>query len=156
MRIFAPSKALQCAEVTRDFARCLVATAAPPPAPHAPGAAAPPPPPSPAAPPDGVVAGFVVGWLVAGELQVLELAVHPDHRRKGLGAALLARLMADCGCDASAPATLEVRAGNAAALALYTRLGFVEAGRRRRYYADESDAVLMTRPPGPLAPPLGA
>jgi ribosomal protein S18 acetylase RimI-like enzyme len=85
------------AEVTRDFARCLVATAAPPPAPHAPGAAAPPPPPSPAAPPDGVVAGFVVGWLVAGELQVLELAVHPDHRRKGLGAALLARLMADCG-----------------------------------------------------------
>lgn len=53
-------------------------------------------------------------------------------------------------CTDGAAATLEVRAGNAAAVALYRRLGFEEVGRRRRYYADGSDALLMTRPPGPL------
>jgi ribosomal protein S18 acetylase RimI-like enzyme len=47
-------------------------------------------------------------------------------------------------------ATLEVRADNAGALALYHAHGFLEAGRRPRYYADGADAVLMTRPPGPL------
>ena len=40
--------------------------------------------------------GFVVGWLVAGELQVMELAVHPGHRRQGVGAALLAHLLRQC------------------------------------------------------------
>ena len=42
-------------------------------------------------------AGFIVGWLVAGELQVLEMAVHPSARRRGLGAALLEGLLRDCG-----------------------------------------------------------
>ena len=53
-------------------------------------------------------------------------------------------------CAAGAAATLEVRADNGGALALYARLGFDEVGRRRRYYPDGGDAVLMTRPPGPL------
>ena len=103
------------AELSRDFARCLVAAVAtgptPPPA-SAPGGAAatapPPPPPGPLGAPGAGSAvtegrgadeavGFAVGWLVAGELQVLEVAVHPAHRRRGLGAALLTRLMDDCG-----------------------------------------------------------
>ncbi|GBF96158.1 hypothetical protein Rsub_08906 [Raphidocelis subcapitata] len=98
----------------------------------------------------GAPGGFIVGWLVAGELQLLELAVHPDCRRRGLGAALLRRLLLEAGCDAAAAAVLEVRADNGGALALYAAHGFGEVGRRRRYYPDGCDALLMARPPGPL------
>ena len=75
------------AEVTRDFARVLVAVEA-----------------------DGgsdsssngdiirtIIAGHATGWLVAGELQVLEVAVHPGHQGRGVGAALLRALLAECG-----------------------------------------------------------
>ena len=143
------------AELSRDIARCFVVCderAAPP------GQPAPAPAPSPA--------GFAVGWLVAGELQVLELAVHPAARRRGLGGALLRALLAECGCyqggggggdgggeEGGAPATLEVRATNDGAVALYRRHGFEAVGRRRAYYADDgSDALLMARPPGPPPP----
>lgn len=105
-----------------------------------------------AADPGAVAAGFVVGWLIAGELQVLELAVHPDHRRRGLGDALVRKLLGDCGCECDVAATLEVRADNAAAAALYRSLGFAGVGRRRGYYPDGCDALLMTREPGPLPP----
>lgn len=93
---------------------------------------------------DGAVVGHAIGWSVAGDTEVMELAVHPDARRRGLGQALLRALLGICG---GGPAFLEVRATNAPALALYAREGFVQTGLRRAYYADGEDAVLMTRPP---------
>ena len=93
---------------------------------------------------DGAVVGHAIGWSVAGDTEVMELAVHPDARRRGLGRALLRALLGACG---GGPAFLEVRASNAAALALYAREGFAQSGLRRAYYADGEDAVLMTRPP---------
>ena len=91
----------------------------------------------------GVVSGLACAWVVAGaEVQILEVAVRPESRREGLGTALV---RAALDLDASLDATLEARAGNVAALALYESVGFERVGRRDAYYADGEDAVLMRR-----------
>ena len=84
--------------------------------------------------------------LIVDELHVLDVAVAPDARRQGL-ARLLLGLALRAGARAGARvALLEVRAGNAAALALYASLGFRLAGRRRNYYRDPvEDALLLDR-----------
>lgn len=95
---------------------------------------------------DGALVGFASGRLLAGTAHVLRLTVAPTLRRRGHGRALLDALVA-WAADAGAYAvTLEVRAGNVAARALYAGAGLAEVGRRPRYYADGEDAVLMTRP----------
>lgn len=86
----------------------------------------------------GVPRGYVIAWVIAGEAEVLGLAVDPGARRRGVGRALLAAALA--GVER---AHLEVRADNVAARALYEGFGFVVAGRRRAYYADGQDALLM-------------
>jgi ribosomal-protein-alanine N-acetyltransferase len=74
----------------------------------------------------------------------MNVAVDPDHRRRGLGRALLEHLLAEVGEDAAM--TLEVRRTNASAMRLYERLGFRAAGIRRRYYQDNGeDALVMWR-----------
>jgi ribosomal-protein-alanine N-acetyltransferase len=94
----------------------------------------------------------VVGYLVCSRYDtvwhVMNIAVDPDRRRRGIATALLAALLDRVGDDA--PVTLEVRKSNAGALALYERFGFRSAGLRPRYYADNGeDAVIMWR----TAPP---
>lgn len=91
-------------------------------------------------------AAFGGFWLVAGEAQVAELAVAPDKRRRGLGRALLRRLAQEAAALGASRMTLEVRAGNAAALALYAAEGFRETSRRPRFYGGKEDAVLMEKP----------
>lgn len=90
----------------------------------------------------GAIVGFCNTWHLSDEVQLLILAVAPAHRRRGLGERLLAHVVALAG---AAAVTLEVRADNTAALALYARGGFAIVGRRRGYYPDGCDAVLMTR-----------
>jgi ribosomal-protein-alanine N-acetyltransferase len=85
------------------------------------------------------VAGYLVAWLVAGELQILNLCVAPEYRRRGLARALLMDALRD-----GQTATLEVRRGNVEALALYHACGFREVGTRTSYYHDGEDAILMT------------
>ena len=81
--------------------------------------------------------GMLLGRVAADEAEVLTLAVAPAVRRRGIAAALLRAAMARGQARGGATAMfLEVATGNAAALALYRREGFVEVGRRRRYYAD--------------------
>lgn len=72
-----------------------------------------------------------------------QLAVHPDHRRRGHARALLVALM-EAHRAAAQCVQLEVRASNEGALRLYEGLGFERMGLRKRYYADGEDAVLMT------------
>ena len=88
----------------------------------------------------------VVGYAVtmsAGDVTDLQrIGVHPDHRRRGLARALLAAALGAAGHDRM---LLEVGAGNAGAIAFYRAAGFAEIDRRRRYYRDGSDAVVMQR-----------
>lgn len=99
-------------------------------------------------PEDGAaICGFVHLWCVAGEAQVMNIAVLPEFRRRGYGRRLMEQGLAlalGAGCG---QITLEVRRSNAAALALYERLGFEVVGVRPRYYSDnQEDALVMRRP----------
>ena len=92
------------------------------------------------------VEGYAVAWVVEAEAQVLSLAVHPAHARRGTGRALLRELLARARARGCSVATLEVSERNAAARRLYESEGFHETGRRPRFYPDGSDAVLMDKP----------
>lgn len=94
------------------------------------------------------VVGFLVLWLVADEAHIATLAVHPEHRREGIGQQLVITCLSESIHKGAGKAYLEVRAGNHAALKMYQKFGFLEVGRRPRYYQDNlEDAVLMTRKP---------
>ena len=96
--------------------------------------------------------GFVVARCAADEVEILLVAVTPAARGRGVGTALVAAALADAARAGARAAHLEVRASNAAAIALYERLGFVAVGRRPRYYDATEDAVLMSRALGGDAP----
>ncbi len=90
------------------------------------------------------VLGFCNYWLVADEVHILNVAVHPEARRRGHGARLLRHLVAEARQAKARVLSLEVRASNHAAQGLYRSFGFREVGVRPKYYADNGeDAVLM-------------
>lgn len=92
-----------------------------------------------------VVAGYMVAWFVAGEGEIANVAVHPEWRRRGVGAALLDDILAAARAADVHAMYLEVRASNAAAQALYASRGFLPVGRRRRYYVDPVEDALVLR-----------
>lgn len=92
---------------------------------------------------DASPTGMALLRVVADEAEVLTVAVLPEARGQGGGAALLAMALAECERRGVVRAFLEVAPGNTAACALYRRQGFIEIGRRRRYYPDGSDALVM-------------
>jgi ribosomal-protein-alanine N-acetyltransferase len=90
----------------------------------------------------------VVGYLICSRYadvwHLMNIAVDPVLRRRGIGTALLEQMFERAGPEESY--TLEVRPSNAVAIALYERFGFRAAGTRRRYYQDTGeDAVIMWR-----------
>ena len=89
--------------------------------------------------------GYVCWWLVGDEVHILNLAVHPDARRSGTGRALVEHVLTDALSHNAASVSLEVRHDNHAAVALYRNLGFAEIGRRRNYYGQGEDALIMER-----------
>lgn len=102
-----------------------------------------------AAEPDGTVAGYVVADVTTthgGAVgHVKDIAVHPDRRGDGLGAALLARALAVLDSRGVGAVKLEVRESNEPARRLYRRFGFETLRRIPRYYEDGEDAVVMIR-----------
>lgn len=93
---------------------------------------------------DGVIAGYVIAWVIVDEVHIQNVAVHPKWQRRGVASALLRSIFEGAMAHGGGRALLEVRASNAGAIALYESLGFEEIGRRRRYYADNGeDAVVM-------------
>jgi [ribosomal protein S18]-alanine N-acetyltransferase len=90
------------------------------------------------------IVGFAGLWLMVDEAHVTTIAVHPDHRRRGLGEYMLASLV-EIAYDINAKwVTLEVRVTNYNAQNLYRKYGFREAGVRHRYYSDnQEDALIM-------------
>lgn len=87
--------------------------------------------------------GFALGRVAGGEAEVLTIAVRPGARRGGLGRALMRALVGEATRRGAAELFLEVSEANAAARTLYAGLGAAEAGRRRRYYPDGSDALVL-------------
>ena len=93
---------------------------------------------------DGDLIGYIGSQSVMGESDMMNVAVHPDHRRKGVGEMLVLAL-----CEAlsgeNTSLALEVRASNAPAISLYEKLGFVQVGLRRNYYRNPKEDALILR-----------
>ena len=91
------------------------------------------------------LAGYIGSQAVLDEADMMNLAVAPEYRRRGVGAALTAALAAALQARGVAALTLEVRASNAPAIALYEKLGFVRVGRRPGYYEKPREDALILR-----------
>lgn len=85
-------------------------------------------------------------WMLYDEANISNIATHPAWRGRGVGDALVAHLEAEARAQNAILITLEARVGNTTAQRVYARRGFVEVGRRKRYYRDGEDALLMTKP----------
>lgn len=107
---------------------------------------------------NGVAVGFTISHLVAGELTLMNIAVHPDTQSKGYGAMLLQDLIdfasggpLHCKAALNYPIFLEVREHNRSAIALYRKFGFQDIGRRPHYYppippnTNKETAIVMRR-----------
>jgi len=94
------------------------------------------------------IVGFVGVWLTPDEAHIITIAVRESHRGRGIGELLLIATIALATLNEREVVTLEVRASNQAAQALYEKYGFERVGVRHRYYSDNhEDAVVMTTEP---------
>ncbi len=91
------------------------------------------------------VVGYIGSQTVLGETDMMNVAVHPDHLRRGIGEALVLALVEAIRTRGSRQLTLEVRESNDKARALYAKLGFVQVGRRPNYYRSPREAALILR-----------
>lgn len=91
------------------------------------------------------VAGYIIYWVIRDEAQINNIAVHPDYRRRRIAENMLRRVLDALKNEGIQFVTLEVRAGNAGARALYDKLGFKPIGLRKEYYTNPvEDAVVMS------------
>jgi [ribosomal protein S18]-alanine N-acetyltransferase len=101
----------------------------------------------------GDARAFAMGRVVLDEAELLTIATHPDHRRRGLGRATLAAFESAARARGATTAHLEVAADNAPALGLYEAAGYRRTGLRRGYYRTPGgvpeDAILLAKPLGP-------
>ena len=96
---------------------------------------------------DGAITGYAGLWVVIDEGHITTFGVHPDWRRRGIGKRMLLHLAELTTRLGGQRMTLEVRASNEPAKALYAQFGFAAAGVRRSYYTDDGeDAIVMTTP----------
>ncbi len=87
--------------------------------------------------------GFLCRWLVADESHILNIAVHPELRRFGVGTQLIRAAIDEAKAKRVQLVTLEVRRSNLAARYLYRKFEFEERRLRRNYYAPGEDAIVM-------------
>jgi ribosomal-protein-alanine N-acetyltransferase len=96
----------------------------------------------------GGMVGYAVLMMAVDEAHLLNITIHPDCQRRGLGSELLAQLLVVARRHGALRILLEVRPGNASGLALYRRFLFSQIGRRRGYYqghGGREDAIVMAR-----------
>lgn len=83
-------------------------------------------------------------WVIIDEAHITNIAVHPSYRGQKIGERLMGQIMGLASLLGAERMTLEVRPSNRTALSLYSKLGFVDAGRRKGYYSDNNeDAIIM-------------
>ena len=93
---------------------------------------------------DGRIVGFAGAWMILEESHMTNIAVLPEYRGRGIGRRLMEALMQYASNLGVSYMTLEVRAGNKKAQALYTSLGFIRVSVRKKYYEDNGeDGYLM-------------
>ncbi|MBQ8967054.1 ribosomal protein S18-alanine N-acetyltransferase [Ruminococcus sp.] len=90
---------------------------------------------------DGVAAGFLSVWCVAGEAEINNICVLPEYRRQGIAKTMLAHAAQEL--TEAGRWVLEVRESNAAAIALYESLGFQKAGLRKNFYDSPTENALI-------------
>jgi len=94
---------------------------------------------------EGRIVGMIVVWMIVDEAHIATIATHPDFRRQGIGDELLTHALVSALSEGAVKSLLEVRVSNEAAQRMYRRFGYVEDGRRPRYYKDNhEDAILMS------------
>lgn len=94
--------------------------------------------------PGDEVVGYIIYWQIRDDVQVNNIAVHPECRGRGLGEAMMRFAIAKVRAAGAEFMTLEVRQSNAAAVALYKKLGFEALGTRKNYYTrPDEDACVM-------------
>ena len=91
------------------------------------------------------VAGYVGSQSVMGESDMMNVAVHPDFRRQGIGERLILDLIDQLNQRGNHSLTLEVRTSNVSAIALYRKLGFEQVGLRKNYYRNPKEDALILR-----------
>ncbi len=91
------------------------------------------------------VAGYIGSQSVLGEADMMNVAVHPDFLRRGIAQALVAALIDELRKQGNYCLTLEVRASNEPAKALYEKLGFQQMGKRPNYYRNPKEDALILR-----------
>ena len=94
---------------------------------------------------DDTVVGYIGSQTVCGETDVMNIAVHPDWRRRGIAEILIEQLIMELKRLGSISLTLEVRASNEPAIALYQKLDFRQIGRRPNYYRNPKEDALILR-----------
>ncbi|WP_240841601.1 ribosomal protein S18-alanine N-acetyltransferase [Acidaminobacter sp. JC074] len=93
---------------------------------------------------EGEIIGYGGVWYIMDEGHITNVAIHPEHRKKGLGKLLVEKMKHNARIQGIKHMTLEVRVSNVAAITLYSRMGFEKAGIRPKYYTDNNeDALIM-------------
>ena len=92
---------------------------------------------------EGLVLGYVGSQTVLDETDMMNIAVHPDYRRRGIAAALIEALVFSLKVRGSRSFKLEVRTSNHPAIALYEGMGFVRLGLRKNYYRNPKEDALI-------------
>ena len=91
------------------------------------------------------VAGYIGSQSVLGESDMMNVAVHPDYRRQGIGEKLISELVCALKAKGDHCLSLEVRASNEPAQRLYEKLGFIQVGRRPNYYRNPKEDACILR-----------
>lgn len=91
------------------------------------------------------VVGYVGSQTILGETDMMNIAVHPNYRKQGIGTALIVGLIGALELRGSHSLMLEVRASNISAISVYEKLGFSEVGRRKNYYRNPKEDALIMR-----------
>ncbi len=93
---------------------------------------------------EGELIGYICFWTVLDEVHIMNIAIRPDMRRRGMAKFLLNELINSARQNNISKIWLEVRPSNKAALSLYKKIGFQKTGIRKRYYSDtHEDAIVM-------------